>query len=108
MVQVQDEARATAIRPMILTHGTLEIRDVQQSMTFYRDFLGMEVVQHVPFGCRIALGGPWYIVCLEVKHDHDMSRFNHFGFDCASRAEVEAWHARAVAERERYELADVT
>ena len=108
MVQVQDEPRATGIRPMILTHGTLEITDVQESMRFYRDFLGMEVVQHVPFGCRIALGADWYVVCLEVKHAHNMPLFNHFGFDCANREDVNAWHQRAVAERETYGIQEIT
>ncbi len=108
MVQVQDEPRATGIRPMILTHGTLEITDVQESMRFYRDFLGMEVVQHVPFGCRIALGADWYIVCLEVKHAHNMPLFNHFGFDCASREDVDAWHQRAVAEKDAYGIQEIT
>ncbi|HEY7065059.1 MAG TPA: VOC family protein [Chloroflexota bacterium] len=107
MAQVQEAAAERAIRPMVLTHGTLEIDDVHESMRFYRDFLGMEVVQHVPFGCRVSLGAAWYVVCLEVKHPHDMPVFNHFGFDCASRAEVDAWHARAVAEREAFGLLEV-
>ena len=93
---------------MVLTHGTLEIDDVRASMAFYREFLGMEVVQHVPFGCRIALGGPWYIVCLEVKHEHNMPVSNHFGFDCGSQAEVDAWRERVVAEAERFGLTDLT
>jgi catechol 2,3-dioxygenase-like lactoylglutathione lyase family enzyme len=108
MVQVQDDARATAIRPMILTHGTLEIDDVQQSMRFYRDFLGMDVIQHVPFGCRISLGAEWYIVCLEVKHEHNMPIANHFGFDCGSRDDVDAWYARALAERDTWGLTEIT
>jgi catechol 2,3-dioxygenase-like lactoylglutathione lyase family enzyme len=106
--QAQQEPRATAIRPMILSHGTLEITDVQESMRFYRDFLGMEVIQHVPFGCRIAIGAEWYVVCLEVKHAHDMPLFNHFGFDCASREDVDAWRERAVAEREAYGITEIT
>src|ERR1051325_11469778 len=64
---------------------------MRKSMHFYRDFLGMDVIQHVPFGCRISLGGLFYIVCLEVKHELDMRILNHFGLDCASKAEVDAW-----------------
>ncbi len=108
MIQTQEAPQQPAVMPMALTHGTLEIQDVQESMRFYRDFLGMEVIQHVPFGCRIALGGPWYIVCLEVKHPHAMARANHFGFDVGTPAEVDAWHARAVAEQEKYGIVEVT
>jgi catechol 2,3-dioxygenase-like lactoylglutathione lyase family enzyme len=109
MIEAEPRAELTpAPTPMVLTHGTLEIDDVQASMAFYRDFLGMEVTQHVPFGCRISLGGPWYIVCLEVKHPHSMPVSNHFGFDCASKDEVDAWHARVEAEAARHGLSDLT
>jgi catechol 2,3-dioxygenase-like lactoylglutathione lyase family enzyme len=108
MTQAQPATPRPATRPMILTHGTLEIDDVQASMRFYRDFLGMETIQHVPFGCRISLGAEWYVVCLEVKHPHDMPIFNHFGLDCGSREDVDAWHARALAERDEYGLLEVT
>src|SRR5687768_3852636 len=107
MTQAETAAGPRATGRMVLTHGTLEIRDVQESMRFYRDFLGMEVIQHVPFGCRISLGGPWYIVCLEVKREHDMSMQNHFGFDCATKEEVDAWYERALAEQETYGLVEV-
>src|SRR5215207_3156772 len=95
------------IRPLVLSHGTLEIDDVQQSMRFYRDFLGMETVQHVPFGCRISVGAEWYIVCLEVKHEHSMPRANHFGLDCGRREEVDEWYARAVAEQEEFGIREI-
>ena len=104
MAQTQERTAKTATRPIILTHGTLEIQDVQESMRFYRDFLGMDVIQHVPMGCRISLGSEFYIVCLEVKHEHDMPLLNHWGLDTASKEEVDAWYERALAEKEEYGL----
>jgi catechol 2,3-dioxygenase-like lactoylglutathione lyase family enzyme len=107
MAQAETASKEQATSRLVLTHGTLEIRDVRESMRFYRDFLGLDVVQHVPFGCRISAGGPWYVVCLEVKREHDMSMQNHFGFDCATQAEVDAWYERALAEKEKYDLVEV-
>ena len=108
MAQMQEAPQKLDRSPMVLTHGTLEIQDVQKSMHFYGDFLGLDVIQHVPFGCRISLGGPFYIVCLEVKHEPDMPILNHFGLDCASRAEVDTWYERAVAGQEEFELTKIT
>ncbi len=108
MIQAAQAPVPVAKPAMVLSHGTLEIDDVQASMRFYREFLGMETIQHVPFGCRVALGAEWYVVCLEVKHPHDMPIFNHFGFDCATKADVDAWHARTLAEQEAFGILEVT
>lgn len=98
----------TTVKPGVLTHGTLEIKDVQKSMPFYRDFLNMEVIQHIPFGCRITLGGEWYIICLETKERHEMPLFNHFGIDVESREEVDRWYERAIAEKDIYGLKKIS
>jgi catechol 2,3-dioxygenase-like lactoylglutathione lyase family enzyme len=98
----------TQLKPGILTHGTLEVRDIQQSMRFYREFLLMDVIQHLPIACRISLGGNWYIVCLEAKQSRDMPLLNHFGIDVDSREAVDRWHERAVAQKEAYGLSEIS
>ena len=92
----------------VLTHGTLEIKDVQKSMHFYRDFLDMDVIHHIPSGCRISLGGEWYIICLEMKERHEMPLMNHFGIDVNSREEVDQWYERAMEEQAEYGLSKVS
>jgi catechol 2,3-dioxygenase-like lactoylglutathione lyase family enzyme len=91
-----------------LSHGTLEIRDVQESLRFYRDFLHMKAVQHVPFGCCIWLREGWYIICLENNKAREMPLLNHFGIDVGSREEVDAWYERAVREQEHYGISKIT
>jgi catechol-2,3-dioxygenase len=86
--------------PLRLTHGALEVTDIEHAMAFYREFLGLEVTHHMPKGCPISLGGDFYVICLEVPHAHDMPLLNHFGLDCASRDAVDAWHARALGSPE--------
>ena len=99
---------AVQTKPGVLTHGTLEIKDVHTSMHFYRDFLGMDVIHHVQFGCRISLGGEWYIICLEMKEGHEMPLMNHFGIDVDSRQAVDQWYERAMAEKDEYTLTKIS
>lgn len=107
VTQVEPAPAELTSPPLVLTHGTLEIRDVQKSMHFYRDFLGMKTIQHVPRGCRISLGGDLYIVCLEARSDGEMPLLYHWGLDTASREDVDRWHERVLAEQEEYELSDI-
>src|SRR5437762_2419313 len=99
VTQVESAPTESGILPLVLTHGTLEIRDVQKSMHFYRDFLGMSTVQHVPRGCRISLGGDLYIICLEARSAYEMPQLYHWGLDTASKEDVDRWHQRALAEQ---------
>jgi len=107
MTQVESAPTEAGILPLVLTHGTLEIRDVQKSMHFYRDFLGMNTIQHVPRGCRISLGGDLYIVCLEARSAYEMPQLYHWGLDTASKEDVDRWHQRALAEQDEYELSEI-
>jgi catechol 2,3-dioxygenase-like lactoylglutathione lyase family enzyme len=107
MAQTDAAPAVSGILPLVLTHGTLEIRDVQKSMRFYRDFLGMNTVQHVPRGCRIALGGDLYIICLEGSSGYEMPRLYHWGLDAPSREDVDRWHQRALAEQAEFELSEI-
>lgn len=94
--------------PHVLSHGTLEIKDVQASMRFYRDFLQMKVSQHVPKGCLIWLQEGWYIVCIENPKAREMPLLNHFGIDVGSQEAVDRWHERAVRKQEQYGISKIT
>lgn len=94
--------------PVTLSHGTLEIRDVQASMRFYRDFLGMKAVSHVPKGCLLWLQASWYIVCVENPKAREMPLLNHFGINVGSREAVDLWHERAVKEQGQYGISKIT
>src|SRR5690242_18822958 len=94
--------------PPAISHGTLEIKDVQASMRFYREFLQMNVIQHVPVGCVIWLHEGCYVVCIENPKAREMPLLNHFGIDVGSREAVDRWYERAVKERERYGISKIT
>ncbi|UQA58524.1 VOC family protein [Polyangium aurulentum] len=96
------------LRPGVLSHGTLEIKNIQESIRFYRDFLLMRVIHHLPKACIIWLQEGWYIVCVENANAREMPVLNHFGINVDSREAVDRWHERAVREREQYGIANIT
>ncbi|NQU71611.1 MAG: VOC family protein [Rhodospirillales bacterium] len=91
------------IHPRTLSHGTLEMVDLKKSKRFYKEFLGLDVVQHRPFALNIRMGGYWVVVCLEVGDKvRALGVRNHWGIDVASRAEVDQAHERALENKEKY------
>jgi len=95
--------------PRILSHGTLECRDLAASRRFYEEFLGLECVRHSRRSMKIRKNGYWCIVCLE-RGDHvkPLRVGNHWGLDMDSRAAVERAHALAVEHKERYGIQKIT
>jgi len=94
--------------PRTLSHGTLEVLDLQESTRFYRDFLGFNVSIQAPTVCTLSLQEGFVIVVLETGKVHEMSLVSHFGIGVASVAEVDRWHERVVSEQERYGISRVT
>ena len=47
-----------------LSHGTLEVDDVDASRRFYEEFLGFEVVRTSPISLMFRLGGTHSYACL--------------------------------------------
>ena len=96
------------LNPRFLSHGTLETRDLERAKQFYKDFLGLDVIQTSDRSLMIRLGGQHvYAVVLNPKKP-EMAVLNHNGLDVPSRAEVDNAHAIAVAEQERWGIKKVT
>ncbi len=90
-------------KPDVLSHGTLEMIDLQKSKKFYKEFLGLEVVQHRPFALNIRKGGYWVIVCLEVGEKvRALGVRNHWGIDVGSREAVDRAYAAAHKYKDHY------
>ena len=52
-----------------MTHGTIECVDLNASVKFYREALGLEVITHVPTVRPHDIkhrSTPWYVVSLEI------------------------------------------
>jgi len=91
-----------------LSHGTLESTDLERSRRFYEDFLGLEVVRTSPISLLLRLGGANTLAVVEVKEKMPMPMLNHNGLDASNKAAVDAAHAAAVAQQEKWGIKKVT
>ena len=64
--------------PQAMTHGTIECTNLEASVRFYKEALGLDVITHVPTIRPHDIkhpATPWYVVSLEValKNKHDLT-----------------------------------
>ena len=80
----------SALKLELLSHGTLESRDLEASRKFYEDFFGFDVIRTSNISLMIRLGSRHVYVVVENKRvDHKMSFLNHNGMDVLTEAEVD-------------------
>lgn len=94
--------------PRTFSHGTLEVRDLEASMRFYRDFLGLNVSQQAPKVCFVWLQDGFGIVCLETGKKHETPLANHYGMRVVSCEEVDRWYARVRSREAEHGISEVT
>jgi len=91
------------VHPLLLSHGTLLCRNLANTRTFYEEFLGLDVVRHAKPAMMVRLNSGMYIVCVcigeNVPNQHVLT---HWGLNVATREEVDAAHAAAVAAQKTY------
>lgn len=103
------KTEASVIKPYVMSHGTLECRNLAVSRKFYEEFLGLEVVQHSPVSMALRCGFKFHIVCVEVGDEvHSMSFLTHWGIDVRSRDEVDTAYQAAQQHREEYGIQKAT
>ena len=91
--------------PQAMTHGTMECTNLQASIKFYKDALGLDVITHVPTVRPHDVkhpSTPWYVVSLEVppKNKHYLTPLQRYTIAVDSPA------ALAEAHRELNERCD--
>jgi len=89
--------------PQAMTHGTMECTDLQASIKFYTEALGLDVITHVPtikpHDIKHPLT-PWYVVSLEVppKNKHYLTPLQRYTVAVESSAALAEAH-RELSER---------
>lgn len=102
------QRRAPLNHPKMLSHGTLECRDVAASRRFYEEFLGLDCVRHSKRSLKIRKGGYWAIVCIQSGDRVRPTRVgNHWGIDLESRSDVDRAHELALQYQEEYGIQKV-
>jgi len=92
-----------------LSHGTLEIDDVEASRKFYEEFLGLECVRTSPISLMFRLGGTHSYAA--VKRGGKKTRMGllfHNGLDVASDEEVDKCNQLCVEQAEKWGMTQVT
>ena len=91
------------IETTMLSHGTLECRDLAASRRFYEEFLGLETVFHGARTMLIRKGGYWCVVCVNRGDKvRPVGPLNHWGVDVASREDVDKAHELAFQHQQTY------
>lgn len=93
-----------------LSHGTLESRDIERSIHFYRAFLGLEVVRTSKISAMIRRGGQhvYAVVQSGQNKDAEMSFLNHNGLDVGSDAAVDESHRIVTRDAAEWGLHDIS
>lgn len=100
--------RTSVIKPYVMSHGTLECRNLYRSRRFYEDFLGLECAVHSPSSMAIWCGLKFHIVAVEVGDSiHPVSLLNHWGIDLTSREDVDQAYQDVLAAKATYGLGEI-
>jgi catechol 2,3-dioxygenase-like lactoylglutathione lyase family enzyme len=96
----------SVVKPLLMTHGTLECRNLKETRKFFEEFLGLECVRHNPEGMHARCGMK---LCLQVKEPvNTLSILNHWGLDVESHEAVDAAHKAAVEMKDKYKIRSIT
>ncbi|HLQ31776.1 MAG TPA: VOC family protein [Chloroflexota bacterium] len=85
----QKSTKPPVLKIDFLSHGTLEVVDLQASRRFYEEVLGLECIQNSPVSLMLRLGGDHIYVAVQTGKKNGMGLMNHNGLDVASEAEVD-------------------
>lgn len=91
-----------------LSHGTLEVHDIEKSAEFYQRFLGFEFVRTSPISGMVRLGGTHVYVVVQGSKGKAMPYTNHNGIDVATREDVDRCHALCTKHKQEFELKGIT
>jgi catechol 2,3-dioxygenase-like lactoylglutathione lyase family enzyme len=90
-----------------LSHGTLEVRDIEKSADFYQRFLGFQFVRTSPISGMVRLGGDHTYVVVQGPKGKPMPFTNHNGIDVSTREDVDRAHALCLAHKDEFSLTNI-
>ena len=93
--------------PQAMTHGTMECTNLEASIKFYKEGLGLDVITHVPTIKPHDVkhpSTPWYVVSLEVpaKNKHFLTPLQRYTVAVESAAALAEAHREMSERREEF------
>jgi catechol 2,3-dioxygenase-like lactoylglutathione lyase family enzyme len=102
------KTETSVVKPYMMSHGTMEVYNLQDSRRFYEEFLGLECVRHARPAIAVRCGLKFHIIAVEVGNAvHPVNVLNHWGIDVGSREEVDIAHAAAIKYKDKYKIRQV-
>ncbi len=100
------------VKTDILSHGTLDVRDADQSARFYTEFLGLEVRRNSATSMwiikKIAERKDLFLVCVGVGDKlKAQSRDNRYILDFATKAEIHRAYELALEYQDTYKISTI-
>jgi len=97
------------IHGAVFSHGTMDSRDAGKTQRFLQEFLGLRSVRKSKGTQYVWLGGRWIVVCLGVgaKVPPRQGEGFRFGLLVATPGEVDAAHAAALEQREKWDIREI-
>ena len=77
---------SAAERPRVsgINHVTFDVASVEESVKFYRDVLGCELVAHWPAGAYLTAGTTWLALVRRGKPPSPATDYSHIAFGVSS------------------------
>jgi catechol 2,3-dioxygenase-like lactoylglutathione lyase family enzyme/ferredoxin len=94
--------KASLLRLNFISHGTLEVGDLQASRRFYEEVMGFEVIQRTPVSLLFRLGGEHTYVAVETHNPKGTGLLNHNGVDVSTEDDVRAAYETLMAVQDEY------
>jgi catechol 2,3-dioxygenase-like lactoylglutathione lyase family enzyme len=101
-------AKETLLKPLLLSHGTVECRDIEAAKRFYTEVLGMEAVRTSKISLMLRLNSTTTIAAVQTRGPNGAGHYSHFGLDFATREEVDAAWETLKGVQEEYGIRKIT
>lgn len=99
----------SVVRPLMMTHGTLECTNLEETRRFFEEFLGLECVRHNSGGMHARCGMKFSIVCIENEIvGNKLTILNHWGLDVESKERVDEVYQATVELQDKYKIRSFT
>lgn len=104
------EQPTPALKLKFISHGTLEVVDVDRSRQFYEEFFGFETVRTSKVSLWIRLGGDHVYVAVKAPPGNKtvMPFLYHNGIDVENDAEVDTAYQVVLRDAEKWGIHDIT
>jgi catechol-2,3-dioxygenase len=95
-------------KPVMLSHGTLQVRNLKESRRFYEEFLGLECVRQGPRAIFVRCGIKFHIVAWEAgEKARGAYLHQHWGLELRTKEEIDQAHARAKELKNEYKIGQI-